>query len=77
MRTHEYRNDWRLTSDPPPDGWRRGAQWFRDDGTLDVLYTNAPENESPFNHEHVFVNYTPVRQARTVGSWYDLPEIPA
>lgn len=67
----ETRNDWRLNSDPPPEGWRKCISWFRDDGTLDTLYTNSPENDSPYNHDYVFVNYRPVRQTRTVSDWQD------
>jgi hypothetical protein len=70
----ERRRRWRLTADPPPEGWRRGTQWFREeDGTLDVLYTNAPSGVSPYadEYEHVFVNYSPVEQVRTVTEWVD------
>lgn len=69
----ESRLDWRPTGDGPPDGWRRGTQWFLDDGTLDVLYTNAPRDTNPYDgaYEHVFVNYTGIRQERTVTEWAD------
>lgn len=41
---------------------------------MDVLYTNAPADASPYKHDYVFVKYAPVRQQRTVTEWVDCDE---
>lgn len=69
--TIERKVRWVLTGDPPPEYWRAGASWFLTDGTRDTLYTNALGHQSPFNHDHVMVNYRPVWQTREVSEWKD------
>jgi hypothetical protein len=68
----EARTRWRLAGEEPPEGWRRGGQWLLDDGTLEVLYTNAPEDESPFWYCYKYIKYVPVLQERVWVEWEDV-----
>lgn len=73
--TVETRLRFQPSAEPPPEGWVQGAQWFLEDGTLDVVYIR-PEayGHTPYSDEdRVYVNFRPVTQRRTVSEWQDMP----
>ena len=69
VRETQYR--WEA-SEPLPEGWRSGAQWLREDGDMDVLYTSAPEDRRPYDYEHKFVRVRRITQERYVTPWSDV-----
>lgn len=68
-RETQYR--W-VADEPLPEGWRQGASWIQDDGSMQVLYISAPPNGLPYDSEHKFVRLRRVTQERFVTEWVDV-----
>lgn len=67
-RVLERRHRWEWP--PVPEGWRAcDNQTFDDDGRLWRTVTNAPRDESPFNHEHEWVEARRIDEHRWVTPW--------
>jgi hypothetical protein len=70
----ETRYRWEPIGDDPPEGWRRcdNATFSEDYLTYSVTYTDAPRNESPFNHNSIWRKYRRITQERYVTPWVDV-----